>query len=100
MTSSQENFIDLGLNFEVGGVIPTVSELLLRSFTDEVFEGENMYFCEKCASKVERAVKRQRLDTVPKYLILTLNRFYFDRATLKKCKLLNPVQVPIEMEIP
>ena len=100
MSENRETFIDLGLNFDADtGGQPSVQDMLQASFNDEIFSGDNSYFCERCNARVEQAVKRSRLMNVPEYLIVTLNRFYFDRATLTRMKLLTPVSIPIDLSI-
>lgn len=32
--------------------------MIEQSFHDELFEGDNLYHCENCDKKVERAVKK------------------------------------------
>ena len=74
--------------------------MLEKSFADQEFSGDNAYFCLVCKSKVEKAVQQTRVDTLPPYLILTLNRFFFDMQTMTRHKLLTPVQFPIVLSLP
>jgi uncharacterized UBP type Zn finger protein len=73
--------------------------MLKNTFGEEYFEGDNRYFCQMCDALVEKAVKHVQLQQVPPFLILTLNRFYFDRATLTRRKLLTPVRVSTTIDI-
>jgi ubiquitin C-terminal hydrolase len=42
----------------------------------EVLCGDNQYFCERCATKVD-ARRQVALRALPPYLCLSLQRFYF-----------------------
>lgn len=97
MSAQKEVFIDLSLSFPVEAPAETLSveDLITTNFQEEVLEGEdNSYHCSCCNTKVPKAVKTQCLEKLPPYLILTLNRFLFDRATLSRRKVLTPVAVP------
>ena len=70
-----------------------------ENIKDEVFEGDNSYFCEHCQKKVDRATKSQIIQHLPEYLIVTVNRFYFDRNTKQKEKICKPVEIPTTLTI-
>lgn len=70
-----------------------------QSFLPEVFEGDNKYHCSNCDAYVEKAVKKQVIERIPPFVIVTINRFYYDRVTATRKKLLNPVNVGIEIDI-
>ncbi len=42
----------------------------------ELLCGDNQYFCERCAAKVD-ATRQMRLRALPPYLCLSLQRFVF-----------------------
>lgn len=54
---------------------------------DEIFEGDNEYFCDNCDRKSKRTIRHQTINYLPNYVILTINRFEFDRKLLKKVKI-------------
>ena len=74
--------------------------MLENSFANLEFSGEDAYFCTVCNTKVEKAVQQTRVETLPPYLIITLNRFYFNMQTLTRHKLLTPVRFPTLFAIP
>jgi ubiquitin C-terminal hydrolase len=76
------------------GKTGNLREMIDENLKDEVFEGENLYFCENCQKKVERATKSQTIKHLPEYLIVTVNRFYFDRNTKQKEKICKSVEIP------
>ncbi len=85
----EETFSDLPLN--VKG-IKGVAESLSLFNSEERFEGENQYFCEKCGKKVN-AKKQTRIRTAPPILTLGLNRFEIDFKTYDRKKV--PSMAPI-----
>lgn len=44
---------------------------------EEILEGENAYWCERCTKKV-KAVKSMKITKLPNYLIFNLKRFEYD----------------------
>ncbi|TNV85471.1 hypothetical protein FGO68_gene12743 [Halteria grandinella] len=109
VSERKEPFVDLGLSFDCSlNLLRTTSDakvsvqsLLESHFNDVLFEGpDNRYHCEICQSHVDLAIKKIRLHQVPPQLILTLNRFYFDPATLQKKKILTPVEVKNNLQVP
>jgi len=97
VSTSREAFIDFSLSFppEVPGQSLSVEDLIAASFQEEALEGEdNSYYCSACETKVAKAIKTHCMEKLPPYLILTMNRFFFDRVTLSRRKVLTPVAVP------
>lgn len=74
-------------------------DLVANSLGDEVFEGDNLYHCSICDKRVPRAVKSQSIASLPSYMIVTVNRFYFDRDTKRKEKICKPVQILPAIEL-
>lgn len=68
-----------------------------ENLKEEVFEADNLYFCEHCKEKVDRATKSQTIQHLPEYLIITVNRFYFDRNTKQKEKICKSVDIPTSL---
>ena len=60
-----------------------------ESLSPEEFKDEgNLYFCNKCEVKVPAAVKTLKIQKAPEYLLVSINRFYFDRVLSCKGKLM------------
>ncbi len=96
-----ETYLDLGLHFESKepGLNYDLMELLNRNFGDEEFKDQNAYFCENCQKKSSLAIKSHKPKKFPPVLILNVNRFYFDLATLKRTKILSYVDIPEEIKL-
>ncbi|GFR39860.1 hypothetical protein Agub_g358, partial [Astrephomene gubernaculifera] len=63
----------------------------------EALTGDNQYRCEFCAAKVD-ALRRVRLRSLPPYLCLALQRFYFDPRTADKAKALDKFSFPLHLD--
>ena len=68
--------------------------MIQEGIKDEIFSEGDAYFCSKCDTKVSSATKSLTLQKLPSALLITLNRFYFDKKTLQKEKVLTPVNIP------
>ena len=78
----EETFSDLPLNVKgVKGVL----ESLCQYNNSELLEGDNKYFCENCAKKVN-AKKVTKVRQFPPVLTLGLNRFEIDFQTMDRKK--------------
>ncbi|XP_059820473.1 ubiquitin carboxyl-terminal hydrolase 35-like isoform X1 [Hypanus sabinus] len=77
----------------------SVSDLINYFLSPEVLSGDNRYYCNKCTS-LQEAEKVVELTGNPHYLILTLLRFSFDLATMKRRKILDNVSVPLVLKLP
>ena len=64
----------------------------------EKLAGENKYFCSNCDSK-QNATRRLKLDVLPPYLNLQLNRYTYDRVLLRKKKLNVPIEFPDQLDL-
>lgn len=71
----------------------------LESYVEgEMLEGDNAYHCEPCDKKV-RAMKRQSIKILPRYLVLALRRFEFDYETMVKVKVNDAFEFPMELDM-
>eukprot|EP00347_Sterkiella_histriomuscorum_P008207 403345967 len=102
VSEQKEDYIDFSVNFQESSssINPiNLQEMIEQSFNEEVFEGDNLYYCNFCDCKVERAVKRQQIQSLPNYLIVTINRFFFDVKSLSKLKIMKACEVSTSISI-
>jgi uncharacterized UBP type Zn finger protein len=59
-------------------------------FAQQNLDENNLLFCNKCQSKQQISTKTDPLQ-FSTAVILTLNRFLYDKTQQKRVKLLNPV---------
>ena len=64
----------------------------------EEFSGDNQYYCGVCDKHVEFATKTTALLKTPPFLIVVINRFFFDRATQARAKIMDRVDIDEEIE--
>ena len=95
-SSSEEAF--LALNINVQNQSQGLIEGLDQFVEGEVLEGDNAYFCEKCAAKV-KAEKRVSFVSLPNHLVLVLKRFEFDFETQSKIKINDYFQFPEQLDL-
>ena len=69
-----------------------MTSCLADLFREERLSDETAYYCEVCAIKVT-AARRTVILKDPQHLVVTLNRFKFDAATMRQHKILTPVHV-------
>ncbi|CAH2324871.1 ubiquitin carboxyl-terminal hydrolase 38 isoform X2 [Pelobates cultripes] len=78
---------------------PTVKDLLRSFLAPEVLDGDNKYQCQTCAS-LQTAERTKMIVEEPQYLILTLLRFAYDTICNVKHKILEPVSIPLVLDLP
>jgi len=90
-----ENSIDLCLQLptRTDGGVHTINALMERTFRPTRFEGENLFHCDKC-NNLQCAVRSTYMASLPRSLILTLNRFKFCQDTQHESKIMDAVSVP------
>jgi len=93
----EEQFIDLSL--PISNIDLDIVSMLHSFLAPELLEGDNKYFCENCNAK-QNAEKFSKVKKAPPYLVLTLNRFYYDPATRTRKKILNPIDYPAILSLP
>ena len=64
----------------------------------ELMNGDNCIFCPECNNKFP-AVKSQNFKTLPRMLIFVLKRFEFDYDTMKKVKINDYYEFPVELDM-
>jgi len=64
----------------------------------EMLELDNAYFCEKCSTKRD-TLKRNCIKTLPNTIIFNLKRFDFDFEEMKKVKLNDYFEFPMELNL-
>jgi ubiquitin carboxyl-terminal hydrolase 9/24 len=63
-----------------------------------MLEGDNAYSCEKCKAKRD-TLKRSCVKFLPNTLIFNLKRFEFDFDNMKKVKLNDYCEFPMEIDM-
>ena len=64
----------------------------------ELMNGENCIFCPECKKKCP-AVKSQNFKNLPRMLIFVLKRFEFNYETMKKVKINDYYEFPLELDM-
>ena len=94
-SSSHESFTTINLQVKNH---KNLKESLNSFFEGEIFDGENMYFCEKCKKKV-RAEKKISIKDLPKCFVFVLNRFEYDYDKMIKNKINNYCELPMKIDM-
>ena len=94
-SSSTETFTTINLQVKNH---KNLKESLNSFFEGEIFDGENMYFCEKCKKKV-RAEKKISIKDLPKSFVFVLNRFEFDYDKMIRNKINNYCELPQKIDM-
>lgn len=66
--------------------------MILAFFATEEFSQDNSYFCDKCKKKSTIAIKDTLIIKLPPILILSINRFKYDKIEGIKKKLFKYVK--------
>ncbi|KAJ8342803.1 hypothetical protein SKAU_G00327310 [Synaphobranchus kaupii] len=77
----------------------SVPDLINFFLTPEMLSGDNKYRCQRCSS-LQNAEKVVEVTEGPHYLVLTLLRFSFSLATMRRRKILDNVSIPLVLKIP
>jgi len=77
----EEKFMSLNLEVKSGNL----QESLSHYVQGELLEGDNAYFCEKCAQK-RNTIKRMCIRKLPSTLVIQLKRFHYDWETNRSMK--------------
>ena len=64
----------------------------------ELMNGDNCIFCPECQKKFP-AVKSQNFNTLPRMLIFVLKRFEFNYDTMRKVKINDYYEFPLELDM-
>ena len=67
--------------------------MIKSSYSEEEFTDKNKFFCNKCKKLSDLSIKSTQLKLIPEYLIITLNRFYFDQKATSRFKICDHVQI-------
>ncbi|CAG8585704.1 9662_t:CDS:10 [Diversispora eburnea] len=91
---TKEEFHDLTLSLQIESERENLSftDLLSEFFSAEELKGDNQYHCDKC-SGLQDALKTTRILVPPRYLILSLNRFEYDKKYARRIKIMTHVSI-------
>ena len=67
--------------------------MLKREFDNSAFEGDASIYCESCRKKSQLTTQRTEILSLPPYLVITLNRFYYDRGEQRGSKIFSYVNI-------
>lgn len=87
----KETIFNLYLSFKENSKRDDQIHMIKRIFEPEEFE--NQIDCEKCKAKSKLMTKEVELTKLPPNLIITLNRFAFDKDKKEKTKIFDPVTI-------
>ena len=90
----EEVFLGLNLPIKSGNL----QESLLQFVKDELLDGDNSYYCEKCNEK-RSAIKRTCIKKLPKYLCIQLKRFDYDWESNRSLKFDDYFQFPRALNV-
>jgi len=76
----------------------TLESSLEQFVNDEVMEGENAYYCEKCRES-RTTVKRLRIKSLPQVLVIQLKRFWYDWEAGRAIKFDDSFQFPWILDV-
>ena len=66
--------------------------MILSFFATEEFIDDNSFFCDNCKRKSSKAIKETLILKLPPILILSINRFKYDKKEETKKKLFQSVK--------
>ncbi|KAJ3426344.1 ubiquitin carboxyl-terminal hydrolase [Anaeramoeba flamelloides] len=95
-TTKNEEFIQIMLPFPETEIYNerkntfTIQQLLENLSKPEVLDGDDKFFCSKCNRKCV-ATRKTQITQYPRYFFITLNRFYFDKKTLRINKIVSKI---------
>ncbi|CAG8477592.1 1158_t:CDS:10, partial [Dentiscutata heterogama] len=98
---TKEDFHDLTLSLKAENEVDKLSldDMLFEFFTPEELNEDNQYFCDKC-NGLQDAVKTTQIIVPPRYLILSLNRFEYDKRYARRIKIMTPIVVCVNKVTP
>ena len=67
--------------------------MIQNTFKDEIFDGDNKYYCDGCKNYSSKAIKKMKIAKLPNYVIVTINRFDFNIKLSRKIKLMYKVDI-------
>ncbi|CAG8484350.1 2874_t:CDS:10, partial [Ambispora gerdemannii] len=75
-----------------------VPDMIKQLLSPEKLKGDNQYSCDVCHG-LRDAFKTTRIVDPPTYLILTLNRFEYDRDMQRRIKIRTPIVIQDSLEL-
>lgn len=87
----------LSISLDVKGK-KNMTESLKSYIRGDLLDGSNQYFCSKCNEKRD-SVKRCCIKDLPETLICHLKRFEFDLESLRKVKVNDKFEYPLELNL-
>jgi ubiquitin C-terminal hydrolase len=98
-THTQESFIDLVLFFQENATNHNVESMISASLSPEVLSGDNRFHCETCGG-LQDASRVPSISKAPDHLIVSLNRFSYDRVAQRRQKILQHVSYSETISVP
>jgi len=90
----EQTFMALNLTVKSNNL----QESLDQFVKGELLEGDNAYYCEKCAVK-RNTIKRMCIKQLPSNLVIQLKRFHYDWETNRALKFDDYFQFPWELDM-
>lgn len=91
----KEQFMDLQVPIQGHR---SLEEALSSFIEPEVLDGSNRWLCEELGERVD-ALKGVEFQTLPRILCLQMMRFVFDYATMRRRKLTDELEIPLEVDL-
>lgn len=73
--------------------------MIKNYFTDFSFKDDDKFYCEHCAKNVDEAVLTLFIEYMPPILIVSINRFIYDKATQSRHKLSYPIDLDFSLDM-
>ncbi|XP_062049590.1 ubiquitin carboxyl-terminal hydrolase 40 isoform X1 [Lepus europaeus] len=95
-SEKQEDFLDLTVAVKnVSGLEDALWNMYVE---EEVFDCDNLYYCETC-DKLVKATKSAKLRKLPPFLTVSLLRFNFDFVKCERYKETSPYTFPLRINL-
>ncbi|KAK3809127.1 MAG: hypothetical protein J3Q66DRAFT_66589 [Benniella sp.] len=97
ISSNKESFYDLSIPIPRAGVADLQAVADIFPSTEELSDA-NKYYCDHCQS-LQDAKRCSMLERLPKYLLLSLNRFEYDTQRSRRIKIDTPITLATSIKM-